>query len=85
MRTCKICGDAIMTDVAPGAFDAKLCDECKLLHKSSQRLMNRSPRKAIYYFMDMFMKSRKHTLSEDKLNNCIWDSWWLGQKKQLSG
>ena len=57
-----------------------LCHECKLLHESSEGLMHKSPRNAIYYFMDMFMRSRRHTLTEDQIENCIWDAWWMNQR-----
>ena len=83
MKQCKICGDAVKTETARKASDSELCSDCKLLRYSSEHLMNKSPHKAIYYFMDMFMQSRKRTLSEDKLKSCIWEAWWNNQKKQL--
>ena len=83
MDQCKICGDAVKTDEAQKASDSELCCDCKLLHDSSEHLMHKSPKKAVYYFMDKFMQSRKRTLSEDKLKNCIWEAWWDNQKKQL--
>jgi hypothetical protein len=83
VNRCKTCGVEIKTKEVQKALESKLCRECKLLHESSEHLISRSPKKAVYFFMDMFMRSRKHTLADDKLKNCIWDAWWIGQKKQL--
>lgn len=60
--------------------DGNLCDDCKALRDSAERLMNKNPKKAIHYFTDLFMQARRRTISAEKLENCIWEAWWNGQK-----
>jgi hypothetical protein len=50
-----------------------------VLQDSAERLMKKNPKIAIHYFTDLFMRARRRTLSEEKLENCIWEAWWNGR------
>jgi hypothetical protein len=60
--------------------DSGLCGDCLVLRESAERLMNKNPKIAIHYFTDLFMQARRRTLSAQKLENCIWEAWWSGQR-----
>lgn len=83
MTDCKICGNEIKTADRATLNDSKLCSDCKTLQDGAELLMNKNPRKAIFYFTDLFMRARRQTKSEEVLKNCIWEAWWSGQNKQL--
>lgn len=77
---CRICGDQVKAEDAATFPDSRLCADCTVLKDSAELLMDKNPKKAIHYFTDMFMQARRRTLSEEKLENCIWEAWWKGQK-----
>lgn len=84
MNECRICGgkaEAEDTDTSP---DSGLCGDCMVLQNGAKLLMNKNPRRAIIYFTDLFMQARRRTQSEEKLKNCIWESWWSAARNNCS-
>lgn len=78
--TCEICGYPVEQNGGSGLTDERLCPDCQALHNSAQRLMDKSSKRAIYYFMDLFMRARNDTLSPENQKNCPWNAWWNRQK-----
>jgi hypothetical protein len=81
---CRICGDEIKAEDTDTSPDSGLCDDCMVLQNGAELLINKNPRRAIIYFTDLFMQSRRRTQSEEKLKNCIWESWWNGTRSNCS-
>jgi hypothetical protein len=75
---CSVCGDEMKAEVAAVLPESGLCGDCMELQDGAERLMNKSPKKAVHYFTDLFMQARRRTLSQKKLENCIWEAWWNG-------
>jgi hypothetical protein len=65
------------TDMLP---DSGICSDCLVMQASAETLMNKNPKKAIHYFTELFMQARRRTISAEKLENCIWEAWWSGQR-----
>lgn len=80
MTECRICGDEVKAEDADNLADSRLCSDCMVLQDGAELLMNKSPRKAIHYFTDLFMQARRRTKSEEKLKDCIWEAWWNSQR-----
>ena len=81
---CRICGDEVEAVDTETLTDSGLCSDCMVLQNGAELLMNKNPRRAIIYFTDLFMRARRRTQSEEKLKNCIWESWWSGQRNNCS-
>lgn len=84
MTECRICGDEVKTEDASAQDNSGLCNDCMALKDSAELLMNKSPRKAIHYFTDLFMQARRRTKLEEKLKNCIWEAWWSGLRNNCA-
>lgn len=84
MAECGICGDEVKTEDSATLPDYRLCADCMALKDSTELLMNKNPKKAMHYFTELFMQARRRTISEEKLENCIWEAWWSGQKNNCS-
>jgi hypothetical protein len=80
VNVCKICGDEVKAEDTAILPDSGVCGDCMALKDSAERLMDKNPKKAIHYFTDLFMQARRRTISAEKLENCIWEAWWNGQK-----
>lgn len=77
---CRICGDQVKAEDTATSLESGLCGDCMVLQDGAERLMNKNPKKAVHYFTDLFMQARRQTISEEKLENCIWEAWWNGQR-----
>jgi ribosome-binding protein aMBF1 (putative translation factor) len=84
VTVCKICGEKIKSEDTKALAEGRLCSDCTVLGESAQRLMEKNPKKAIHYFTDLFMQARRRTLAAEKLENCIWEAWWSGQKSDCT-
>lgn len=80
MTVCKICGEKVASEDTATMPDDGLCSDCMVLRQGAERLMDKAPKKAVHYFTDLFMQARRRTISSEKLENCIWEAWWNGQK-----
>jgi hypothetical protein len=77
---CRICGDEVVAEETEISPESGLCGDCSVLQDSAEILMSKNPKKALHYFTDLFMQARRRTLSAEKLENCIWEAWWSGQR-----
>ena len=80
VTVCKICGEKVTSEDTAAMSDSGWCSDCTVLREGAERLMDKDPKKAIHYFTDLFMQARRRTISAEKLENCIWEAWWSGQK-----
>ena len=81
---CRICGDEVKTNDMTLLPESRLCCDCMVLKDSAEGLMNKNSKKALHYFTDLFMQARRRTISAEKLENCIWEAWWSGQKNDCT-
>jgi hypothetical protein len=63
-----------------GFSESNICCDCRTLKDSAEGLMSKNPKRALHYFTDLFMQARRRTISAEKLENCIWETWWSGQR-----
>jgi hypothetical protein len=77
---CRLCGEQFKAQNEAALPHSGLCDDCKVLRESAERLINKNPKIAVHYFTDLFMQARRRTISKQKLENCIWEAWWGSQR-----